>query len=218
MLITVQLNEGQMAAELIRLFSTQPDIDAEKLCELTKKMVDWCVALVQNMIGLGMNFAPKSQGNSASAAAPGPAAVFGAVNSAIEAIWMGVKVGIAHEKMDAQAKWGEAIKADVDGDLRVDQTYTDGICGASGGEMKNENFERSSQMLNYTQHIFNGMRKAVENEMTAIIKGDLPGRQPSKLKYYMGNPDLFEVYHGLADDYTSSTAYVPMLQKEMMDN
>lgn len=37
--------------------------------------------------------------------------------------------------------------------------------------MKTENFERYSQMLNYTQHIFNGMRFATERKTAEPITG-----------------------------------------------
>jgi hypothetical protein len=201
LMTTVQLNEGQSAFTIIQDFTTQADVDSEKLCLFIKGIVDWASKLVQNMNSLGWGFIPKTDNGD-----PKFPNLGGVVNSALDLVEMMGRLGADLNMMDAQETWKNTQSQHAEGELIMDQSYVDGICGAIGGEMKNENLERTTQMLMHIKKIFEDVRRNLEKSLTETMKGDLSRGSPSRLAYYMGNFELIDIHNRLKEHMTVFTA------------
>lgn len=194
LLTTVQLNEGQLAHKPVVDFTTQANNDADKLCSLIKKIVDFTSKLIQNMNSFGWGLLPGASGGQSSASGDSGGQDSGGGGTQLPSLSSSIDSGLdliesltrhlaESADMDAEEKWHNTRNNDTNGELRMDQSYATGIYGSFGGDRKNENLNRGTQMLNWIQDSCREMKRHLDKSLAEIMKGGLSNGGPHNWLY-----------------------------------
>jgi len=190
---------------IVNQHTTQPDLKAEKKCVLAKRVYEFLIQLGKDLNSQAWNIGTAGIFPAVSAAGmsiPSPAPILNLL--LIELPRMLTEVGTKSKEMDKQDAYTNA-KMTSEGQLKMTQSYLQGLCAEFGGGMGDEQYTRSTQMNYYLSKLFTKLNEVHRQFWNMIMHGNPSEGQRALFASRLDSSDAKAAVARLANNQDSYT-------------
>ncbi len=201
-------------------FTTQADTDAEISCMLIKFAHDLAWTVATSALGYGLGAIPSGAGamiveGTKVTTEPGNKALqgFHQYNNILTAISLingvaGMKVAIENMRWEDDWYGSWAGQQQKESHLIMNQQYLNGLCAEIGGDMPNQNLERTTKMNKHVANAFMENRAILEKTMKAVTNGDALKLNATYTALYLQHEEMFNAVQRFKSGHSEYERYV----------